>query len=235
MATTQHKSDQERSRRPRLWRFSLRTLLILLTLLCVWLGFQVHRVRHQKKVVAAVLGLGGRIRYDGQPSDFEEDERRVQEEMAAKMGRPRPTFVDEPIGPPWLRKLIGDEYFQQIAEIVLVGTNVYTDRVEIRDEMLDYITSVRNLEGLTLVTTDLSDGDLARIGNLAELRNLSIRNAPITDAGLEHLRSLHNLWHLSVMETDVTEEGVRSLQEYLPNCTIAFSAWSYWKKQRETH
>ena len=42
-------------RRPRWLRFSLRTLLVVMTVLCVWLGIKVNAARRQKEALTAVL------------------------------------------------------------------------------------------------------------------------------------------------------------------------------------
>ena len=50
----------------RWFRFGLRTLLIFLTVLCVWLGFQVNAARRQHAAVQAILQAGGTVAYDYQ-------------------------------------------------------------------------------------------------------------------------------------------------------------------------
>ncbi len=45
-------------------RFSLRTMLMLMTILCVWLGFKVHRAERQKAAIAWVESVGGAVSYD---------------------------------------------------------------------------------------------------------------------------------------------------------------------------
>ncbi len=52
--------------RRRYLQFSLRTFLVLLTLVCVWFGWQVNRVNRQRKAVAWVLQMGGSVLYDYQ-------------------------------------------------------------------------------------------------------------------------------------------------------------------------
>ena len=48
------------------FRFSLRTLLLATTVLCVWLAMQVNAARRQKEAVKVILGAGGTVRYDYQ-------------------------------------------------------------------------------------------------------------------------------------------------------------------------
>ena len=50
--------------RKRLLGFSLRTMLIVVTALCVLLAFEVRQVEQQKKVVAWAKQAEGRLRYD---------------------------------------------------------------------------------------------------------------------------------------------------------------------------
>ena len=55
-------SDPKRPRR--YWQFSLRTFLIMLTVVCVWLGWQVLRVKQQRRAVGWVLEMGGSVSYE---------------------------------------------------------------------------------------------------------------------------------------------------------------------------
>ena len=48
----------------RWFRFSLRTLLLLIAVLCVWLGIQVNAARRQREAVAAIQSAGGSVVYD---------------------------------------------------------------------------------------------------------------------------------------------------------------------------
>ena len=57
--------------RPKL-RFSLRLLLLVVTLLSLWLANQANRAKRQKLAVSAVQEFGGQVRYDYQTSYFEE-------------------------------------------------------------------------------------------------------------------------------------------------------------------
>ena len=55
--------------RPRWLRFSLRTLLVVVTVLGVWLGVQVNPVRKQRNAVAWIQEVGGTVTYDYEIGD----------------------------------------------------------------------------------------------------------------------------------------------------------------------
>src|SRR5262245_12387912 len=81
-------------------RFSLRTLLVLVTLLCVGLGWYVSRVRPQKAAVAKLRAHGIKVGYE-----FQRDE----------LGR---YFVDGYDGsavPKWILQLLGRDFFYPVS------------------------------------------------------------------------------------------------------------------------
>src|SRR5262245_12831761 len=88
-------------RRPWL-RFSLRTLLILVTLLCVWLAMEKNLLAGPRRAVEMVEQYHGRVGYRRQ---------------RAAPGR----FDDslELTTAPWLRRLFGDDYFKEVVDVDL--------------------------------------------------------------------------------------------------------------------
>lgn len=85
----------------KLLQFSLRTALVLLTISCVWLGWKVERAREQREAVNAIEMLGGVVQCDWQQI------------------KPSP---EQPPGPAWLRRMIGDEFFQEPVSVWFSGT-----------------------------------------------------------------------------------------------------------------
>ncbi len=58
------------------------------------------------------------------------------------------------------------------------------------------------------------------IGKLTKLTELQIEKTPLTDTDLEHLKSLKSLKRLNVRDTKVTIAGVEAFRKELPNCEI---------------
>lgn len=132
-------------------QYSLRSFLVLLTALAVWLGVVVNRAREQREAVKAIEAAGGTVTYDfqitGVPFDGTPDLPHVVER-----------FFDpyaEPPGPLWLRRLIGDDFFQ---EPVAVNFLAYP-RPPTGSAIQKAIRYLKQLRGLKRVAyeADLSD------------------------------------------------------------------------------
>ena len=56
-------------RTPRFFRYSLRTMLVVVLVLSVWLGYYANRAARQRRAVDEIRELGGQVFYD-----YERDE-----------------------------------------------------------------------------------------------------------------------------------------------------------------
>jgi hypothetical protein len=74
----------------RFLQFSLRTLLVVMLIVCVTLGWKVNKAKRQREAVAWVQESGGSVSYG---YEFDDARKRV----------PNP----QPPGPKWLRELLG--------------------------------------------------------------------------------------------------------------------------------
>lgn len=87
----------------RCWfQYSLRSFLILLTALAVWLGVVVRRATEQREAVKAIEALGGAVIYDWMLV-------KDSKEMSF-----RPSDEQRPSGPDQLRSLLGNDFFQHV-------------------------------------------------------------------------------------------------------------------------
>jgi len=200
----------------RYFRYRLRTLMIVVTVFCIWMGITAKRARDQRQTVESILEAGGKITYKHET----------------------PYSPIDPPRPEWLRKLIGDDYFFSVAEVDYTGP-------EFNDSNVTVIKRLTNLKALSLFQTKVTDAGLLHLKELTSLQALNLRYTQITDAGLKHLKGLTNLGglfldhtqitdtglvhlkgltqlrSLTLRNTQVTDEGVKKLQQALPNCKIS--------------
>jgi hypothetical protein len=221
--------------RMRKWlRFSLRTLLLLITALCVWLGIQVTSARRQREAVAAIIKAGGTVFYDY--------------EMVPDT--PFGYNVNKMLRPPgaaWLRQLVGEDYFRtagvvwlpssaesavdQLAklssvqairiegEVIPLHTLAHLSRLRSLSLMGNRIDSLElsllpnpaRLTHLVLVVRNVDDAAMERISRFSNLEALWLKRTQITDVGLAHARKLSKLEQLYLDETAITDAGLQHL------------------------
>jgi hypothetical protein len=97
-----------------------------------------------------------------------------------------------PVGPAWLRGIVGDE--------VMAG---YDD-----------------VRALHLAGTQLTNTGLVKLTVLTKLEYLDLSQTLVTDAGLVHLVGLTKLRHLSFLGTQVTDTAVADIRTVWPMCQI---------------
>jgi hypothetical protein len=155
---------------------------VLLTLICIWLGKISVEARQQKEAVAWVKEHLGTVHYDWQLLD-------------ALAKKPKGL---EPPGPRWLRKLIGDDFFQT-AEAVWI-----TD-VDIDD--LSQLADLTDLKQLSLIGNRLRD--VEPLASLTKLRRLELSVNEIRD--ISPLFGLKDLTYLNLKGNPVNEGQLREL------------------------
>lgn len=117
-------ADSRVPRRRRWLQFSLRTLFVLTTGLAIWLGFVVKGIREQREAVKAVEALGGVVQYDWEEADFDPSSRTL------------------------LRRIVGDDYFQEASHVAFVKWPPPSDVALLR--LIPYLQRFRRLQFLTV-------------------------------------------------------------------------------------
>ena len=171
----------------RLLQVSVRSLLLLTAILAIGLAIVCKRARDQATAVHRILELGGSVTYD-----FQFDP------------QGRPVRDARPPGWPWLRRLLGDEYFQTVVRVNLGGSKV-------TDDDLRVIGRLKQLKFLDLSETSISDDGLANITHLRDLQELGLSDSRVTNAGMRHLQGLQALHTLVLEDTAIGDEGVKQI------------------------
>jgi hypothetical protein len=213
-----HPTDPPKSK-PRWFQFSLRTLMVFVTLCavaCSWLAVKMEQARKQREAVEAIRKEGGDAIYDYQ-----------QEEVCLSLPLPpRPA-------PAWLRRIGGDELLGNVT-CVIITEDKSIDHLtalprlqclllggpNITDAALKHLNDLSDLQLVGVNSTSVTDDGLACLAHLASVEELILHNNNITDAGLHHLKHLNHLRRLHLGVNRATEDGVKKLQQALPNCKI---------------
>lgn len=201
----------------RCWfQYSLRTLLILTTVVAALFAWWSYKARQQREAVAAIENAGGSVAYDFQKQQLEKP----------------------PHWPAWMVDAMGVDYFASVHRVSFLGKKAspdselrHLDKLPTLEELwmggtptsdagLEHLQKFRMLKVLGLGGTKITDVGLKHLANVTSLQELILGSTNVSDAGLEHLKGLTELQVLDLVSTHVTEEGVARLRQSLPRCTI---------------
>ena len=174
--------------------FSLKTLMLLVLPIAVWLGWVANKARQQRDAVAAIKQYGGFAYYD-------------YEFINGHVIRGR-----EPCwAPKWLRRLVGDEYFREAIGYNSAPSWRKPSRSHAR--VMPYLRGLTGLRFLSIGLGQTSDAGLSNIRGLTKLEKLYLSDAgELTDAGLANLTGL---WRLRILHIDgakITDTGIAHLK-----------------------
>ena len=184
-------NEQPPKSRRRWFSFSLRSMMLLVVVIAIPLGWKVNRARNQRVVVAELQKLTVTdIAYDYQ---F----------VAMKNGRGKSL----PPGPGWLIDLLGEEYFVEVVQIAV-------DDPQVTDETIALIARLPKIERVTLKSDRITDGGLVHFAGMHNLEVVTLYSNRITGAGLVHLAELKRLKWLDVWgwATDDSLEHISTLK-----------------------
>src|SRR6478735_8899775 len=144
----------------RWFQFSLKTLLVGMTVLCIGPGgyvvYEQAKARRQKAAVEAIEKLGGKLIFD----------ERV------------------PVRSPAIGQILGDDKYEAVVHVQLHTSTKLTDGD------LAHIARLTKLTHLYLNHTQITSAGLAHLTRLKGLTGLWLSDTQVTDAGLEHLKEL---------------------------------------------
>lgn len=161
----------------RFLRVSLRTLLLLLTAGCIWIGWKVDKAHKQRAAVAWVKETGGEAYYDYE----------------------RNTDHPMPPGPAWLRELIGIDLLSDVTLVFVGDASARSNSVSDVTPLAD----LKNLQSLHLARNQISD--LRPLANLRNLTFLLLAEQPVSDlTPLANLKCLEELYLYGTHVSDVT-------------------------------
>lgn len=208
-------------------QFSLRGLLVLVTLGSVAIAPRVNRAHRDRQALAMMRRVPCKsllVYYDYHD---------ITPTGGAYIYTPKP-------GPDWARQFLGDEYFMRVEQVYLRGRTVKDEHLACLEPLagdlhglslqstsigvdgVTYLTRFRALRRLDLsyIWPRLGARAIEEVSQLSELRYLCLSGADIGDKDIEALTRLRKLQILDLCSTYVTPDGLRRLQAALPRCEL---------------
>jgi hypothetical protein len=195
-------------------RFSLRSLFVLMTIPCVWLGWHTHRVNAQRDVRAQLKSLGVGL---------------------------SPADVGELPVPKWLQDRLGPDHFGSISVAGLAGNDLRPERLGRIVDQLVRLPALRSLnvsahdpmtietyrqlarldrlETLYIHTYDgVAGPELAPLTGMRRLRSLEFQEAFVELPALEAMAAIKSLEELRV--PSLSDESRQRLEKSFPNLRV---------------
>lgn len=179
MATDAQLEPTNRKPKRRWLQFGISTLLLLTLVCAVGLALIVVPAERQRRAVNYVESVGGRVSYN-----------------------------ESHLGPEWLRKVLGNDYFQTVSRVTLSPS----ERTQVSDAGMENLEKMTGLTWLNLGGTHVSDTGLVHLKGLRALKTLFLNGTRVSDAGLVHLKGLTALEYLFLDETRVSDTGLVHLK-----------------------
>jgi internalin A len=157
---------------------TVRGMMIAVLLVGGTIGWKVRRAAIQRRAVAAISRAGGHVVYDFQIKAVREDDDNPQ-----------------PWAPGWLRRVLGDEWFQEVNEVFLTDTDLTETKQS--DDLLAAVTTLDRLEKLEIDMQAINATSLVPLIRLTRLKELTLVPDQTTDswlADLEKIRFLETLY-----------------------------------------
>lgn len=173
-------------------------LLLLVLVAGLWLGWRVDRARRQRLAIAEIKKYHGYVVFN-----YEYAGRKLIPDA-------------QPMGPRWLRRNLGDEYFREVTRVV------YVDEPP-SDATLAPLADLGTIEELSFLTRGhqsggsarslrgpekLTETGLARLEGLTSLRRLEFCGMKLNGSMLRSCRQSTQLEELTIIEPRDTDVGI---------------------------
>jgi hypothetical protein len=197
-----HGDSATRPRPPRRFglRFSLRTFLAAITLMCVLLAWQLHKAKEQREAVAAIRAAGGWVHYDYELIDV----RLAKTDPQAR-----------PWEPEWLLALVGIDFFHDVVEVNMVYNEDGPQRLDNEAQptnIAPHLAHFPQLRGLLLSGNFIDDEGMRQVGRLKRLEIFyQWEGRHITDAGAAHLQDMPRLTYIHLGSSQVGDRGLAAI------------------------
>jgi hypothetical protein len=237
MPTGSFPAADKKPHRRRWYQYSLRTLLIVVTIFavaCSWFTVKMRAAEKQRRAVEGLARSQCRVFYGYQMIPSNDRAASVSPRWEGHLDNIDPN-ARKPASQ-WMIDWLGIDFFSNVSEVdsmIAFSDNELrqiedltqlrrfsTASDELTDAGLARLENFKQLEELILLpnfaphhtrlkpTSGITDEGLWHLKGLANLQTLYISFSKITDAGLEHLKALHKLQTLTLTSEKITDAGL---------------------------
>ena len=196
--------DDLRQQQPReRWRprFTIRGMLIAMTIFAGLLAWRLHRAHQQREAVKAIRAAGGWVYYDYQNFDS-----RTGFDPKARSWQPA-----------WLPEPLGTDFWHEVHALNMAFHEEPGQRLDNRQapvNISDQLAHLPHLKFLALTEGSVDDAGMREVARLKDLEVLQYWDAKgITDAGASCLRDMPQLRSVHLGASQIGDAGLRSLAQ----------------------
>jgi hypothetical protein len=201
-------------RLPKWKSFSLRTLFVLMTVCCLFIGawsVYVNPYRRQQQSLAVVHRLQGSVAEKAVASSTWH--RWLITSFLGKEAYTHVTMVDldaHAVDDADLQSLNGLTHLEQLS----------LDRTQVTDAGLATLRAMPHLQVLSLRYTAVTDRSIPILAAAPELHTLGLTGTKVTDAATDELAKSPSLKTLFIRWTKITNDGASRLSTAMPKCAV---------------
>lgn len=184
-------SAAKSTHKSRWWQFSLRRMIIWVTILGIalgWLGNEVLRARRQRLIVEEIQRLGGSARYDYDPTEI-----RGTRPHQRSRGR-------------WLTELVGPDLFAHVSGVY------FGENTNATDEDMKFLSELPRLKAVELFGAGITDATIERLKNARHLRGLHLDDTLCTTVAVSRLPAAPSLEHFTLLGVTVNDANMPPLE-----------------------
>ena len=179
------------------FRFRLKTLIVIVSCLSVWLAMQTESARRQRNAVRAIEDYGGWVRYDYQyPSGNYSSDNGFDGSAVSGV-------------PSWLVEFLGVDFFHRVVSANLCFNDDGGPRLKNANRSADALQAMRPLRHIRILKVAGTQVTDQTIGGLAELRSLEFLvvwdASHLTDEGVMKLAKSRNLRRVQLDYPSITD------------------------------
>lgn len=183
------KNARSISRSIRWVRFSLRGLMAMITVLCLWLAQLVSHAREQREVVRWLRNRGAEVLYE-----VNEEGSRATDAPSCPMHRLARRLDDDLLHTATYVSLsaeVDDAVVATAARLTGLRTLIVPSARHLTDRGVERLRGLRALESVSIVGSHVTDGAIPTLAGLSRLKTLQLDGSLVSAPGLLVLR--HNV------------------------------------------